>query len=73
MNLVKLYVYRDWNSEHNGAWRLMFGAADAATYTNAEGECSAKLFRTMREAVAHGQRRYSETATKWRGIGFPLL
>lgn len=68
--MTKLYVYRDWATTHNGAWRLMWANPGGESYVCAEGECSAKLFKTMREAVAYGEERYLETATKWRGIGY---
>jgi hypothetical protein len=70
MQTAKLYVYRQWTSEANGAWRLLWAEPGADSFTHAEGECSAKLFRTMWEAKAHGLRRYGETAKKWRGLGY---
>jgi hypothetical protein len=47
-------------------WRLLWAeSVDADTYVHAEGECSARYFRTMREAIAYGIRAYGETATRY--------
>ena len=67
---ARLYVYRQWTSEANGAWRLLWASPGADSFCHAEGECSARHFRTMREAIVHGARRYNETARKWRGLGY---
>lgn len=53
-------------------WRLVWAVPGSDSFCYAEGECSAKYFRTMRQAIAYGQRRYGETARKWRGIGYPF-
>jgi hypothetical protein len=60
-----LRVYRDWTNS-NGQWRLFWedparegcGVDEQSTVTGQP------FFRTMREAIAHGQRRYNITATK---------
>lgn len=63
---AKLYVYRVPFTSGYGAWRLLWAAPGDDSFVHAEGECSAKLFRTMRECIAYGQRVYGEKATKWR-------
>ena len=68
--LVNLYVYRQWTSEANGAWRLLWAQRGADSFCHAEGECSARYFRTMRDAIAYGEKRYQETARKWKGLGY---
>jgi hypothetical protein len=61
----KLYVFRDWASENNGAWRLIWAAPGADSFVGAYGACSDKLFGRMRDAIAHGERAFGERATKW--------
>lgn len=58
-----LYVKRD--TMHPKAWRLAWMVPGETIYCMAEGECSAIYYRTRREAIAAGQRRYGETARKW--------
>ena len=61
----KLYVYRDWASEHNGAWRLIWACPGSDCFVGAMGACSERLFKRMRDAIAYGERQYKERATKW--------
>ena len=42
------------------AWCLSWDFGE--TSVGAEGECSRQLFRTARDAVAYGQRRFNERA-----------
>lgn len=47
-------------------WRLLWAeSVNADTFIHAEGECSAKHFKTMREAVAYGKRVYGEVASRF--------
>lgn len=59
---ARLYVKRDTMTD---LWRLAWMTPGADSFCYAEGECSAKLFRLRRDAVAYGQRAYGETASKW--------
>lgn len=59
---AKLYIRRD--TMRPRAWRLCWSVPDSDTFVNAEGECSAVYYRTMREAIAAGVRRFGETAVK---------
>lgn len=59
---ARLYVKRDC---FTGPWRLAWMVPGADTYSYAEGECSKRLFRTRRGAIAYGQRVYGETAARW--------
>jgi len=45
-------------------WRLAWETPGADTFCYAEGECSARYYRTMGDAIAAGARRFGETATK---------
>lgn len=58
-----LYAKRD--TMNPRFWRLAWMVPGADSFVYAEGECSARLFRTRREAVAYGQRTYHETARNW--------
>lgn len=58
-----LYVKRDTMTD---MWRLAWMVPGATSYSYAEGECSAKLFRRRYEAVAYGKRAYRETARNWK-------
>lgn len=42
------------------AWCLSWDFGE--TSVGAEGECSRQLFRTAREAIFHGEKRYGERA-----------
>jgi hypothetical protein len=66
MNDSTLYVAR---YAGGAQWRLLYAKPGAQFFTYAEGECSARYFRTMREAIAYGRRRYGEIARKWKGFG----
>ena len=59
---ARLYVQRD--IMHPEVWRLCWSVPGEGTYVNAEGECSAIYYRTMREAIAAGERRFAERAIK---------
>jgi hypothetical protein len=60
---AQLVVYRDW-IESNGKWRLFWdnpndpgcGVHDESTVTGQP------FFRTKREAVRHGERKYNQVA-----------
>jgi hypothetical protein len=67
MNDGILYVARYMGGSQ---WRLLYAAPGAQYFTYAEGECSTCYFRTMRDAIAYGRRRYGETARKWKGYGY---
>jgi len=62
----RLVVRHDWaaNLPHRRNWRLAWENVGASGFVNAEGECSAKHYRTMRAAIADGIRRFGETAVK---------
>ena len=57
-----LYVKRD--TMNPRAWRLCWSVPGADSFTWAEGECSAQYYRTRRDAVAAGVRRFGETAKR---------
>jgi len=59
---AQLYVMRDIMQPK--AWRLCWSTPGADSYCMAEGECSAIYHRTMRAAIAYGERRYGEKATR---------
>jgi uncharacterized membrane protein len=59
---AQLYVKRDTMTNF---WRLAWMVPGEDCFTYAEGECSAKLFRLRRNAIAHGERAYGETARNW--------
>lgn len=59
---ARLYVRRD--TMVPKFWRLCWSEENSRTFCNAEGECSAIYYRTMREAIAGGARRYGETAQR---------
>jgi hypothetical protein len=64
--LCSLFVHKAMMAPRSHPWRLLWATdADARTFVHAEGECSARYFRTMREAVAYGLRAYGETATRF--------
>ena len=50
---------------HGGRWRLYWYRDGDTSYVAAEGECSARLFHRMSDAIAFGRRTYGETATRW--------
>jgi hypothetical protein len=62
MNDQILYVRRD--TMHSKFWRLCWSNPESDSFVNAEGECSAVYYRTMREAIASGLRRFNATAKK---------
>jgi hypothetical protein len=45
-------------------WVLSWSHPGWSSSVGAEGECSRRYFRTMREAVAFGERAYGERATR---------
>ena len=57
-----LYVKRDTMTNR---WRLAWMVPGDTCYVYAEGECSARLFRLRRNAVAYGKKEYGETARNW--------
>lgn len=61
-----LFVHKAIAAPLSRPWRLLWAeSVDANTFVHAEGECSAKCFATMREAIAYGARQYGETATRF--------
>ena len=64
--VCSLFVHRAIAAPASRPWRLLWAeSADASTFVHAEGECSARCFRTMREAIAYGIRAYGETAARF--------
>ena len=64
--ICSLFVHRAMMAPASTPWRLLRAeSAESDSFVHAEGECSAKCFRTMREAIAYGQRAYGETATRF--------
>lgn len=64
--IYSLFVHRAISAPLSHPWRLLWAeSADSDTFVHAEGECSARCFRTMREAIAYGIRAYGETATRF--------
>ncbi len=64
--VCSLFVHRAMMAPASAPWRLLWAeSAESDTFVHAEGECSAKCFRTMREAIAYGQRAYGETAARF--------
>jgi hypothetical protein len=57
-----LYVKRDTTTNF---WRLAWMVPGSDSFCYAEGECSAKLFRLRRNAIAYGVKAYGETARRW--------
>lgn len=63
--ICKLFAYKPVSAPLNRPWRLVWAeSADARTYCAAEGECSAIYYKTMKDAVQDGVRRFGETATR---------
>jgi hypothetical protein len=56
----RLYVKRD--TMRPKAWRLCWSVPGSSSFCYAEGECSAIYYRTRRDAIAGGVRRFNETA-----------
>lgn len=62
-----LFVHRAISAPLSAPWRLLWAeSAESNTYVHAEGECSAKCFRTMRAAIAYGIRTYGEKASRFQ-------
>lgn len=57
-----LYVRRD--TMRPQFWRLCWSQPNSDSFVNAEGECSAIYYRTMRDAIATGLKRFGHTAIK---------
>jgi hypothetical protein len=70
VEVCSLFVHRH---EVTGApksrpWRLLWATGpDASTYVHAEGECSARYHRTMKDAIAYGLSAYGEAAARFPG------
>ena len=65
--VCSLFVHRAISAPLSRPWRLLWAeSAESDTYVHAEGECSAKCFRTMREAIAYGILTYGETASRFQ-------
>lgn len=65
--ICELFVHRAISAPLLAPWRLLWAeSADSETYTHAEGECSARYFRTMRSAIAYGIQAYGETAKRFQ-------
>jgi len=68
VEICSLFVHRRevTGTPKSRPWRLIWATGpDASTYAHAEGDWDGPYFRTMREAVAHGLRRYGETAARF--------
>lgn len=63
---VSLYAKRDNTTSGRGLRRLAWWDGVSDSFIHAEGECSARYFKTRRGAVAYGVRAYGETAKWWR-------
>lgn len=62
---AELYVRRDWTTEGNGRWRLSWSVPGSDTFSNDESSVTGRpFFRTMRDAVEHGELRYGIRAKK---------
>lgn len=60
-----LYVERDWTTQGNGRWRLVWGSPDSDYIMPDESAVTGQpYFRTMRDAVAHGFSKYGIKAQK---------
>jgi hypothetical protein len=65
---AELVAYRDY-IEASGAWRLFWQNPGTSCGVHEQSTVTGQpFFRTMRDAVAHGERRYRITAK--RGHGF---
>jgi hypothetical protein len=63
--VCRLFVKQDMNAPRSRPWRLAWSESeDSDSYVYAEGACSAIYYRTMRDAVAGGVRRFGETAKR---------
>lgn len=67
-NTSALYVTK-WASgdpySRERGWRLLWASPGSSTICYAEGECSRRIFSTMRAAVAHGLRQHQEKAQRF--------
>ena len=64
---VRLEVWPDLHTERAGYWRLFWVVPGETTGCPAIGYCSpGGSYRTIREAVADGRRRFGETAIRTR-------
>ena len=66
--ICSLFVRKVYTScaPSNAPWRLLWAeSVDSDTFVYAEGECSARYFRTMKAAVDYGKRQYGETAQRF--------
>lgn len=65
---ARLEVWDDLHNERAGYFRLYWASPDGRTGCPAIGYCSPDgTYRTIREAVADGVRRFGETAVRVRG------
>lgn len=65
--VCRLEVWDDLNSEKPGRYRLFWVAPGKTTGVPAVGYCSpGGSYRTIREAIADGERRFGETAVRVR-------
>jgi hypothetical protein len=62
MNTQTLYTRRD--TMNPKFWRLCWSNPESGSFVHAEGECSAVYYRTMRESIAAGFRRFGMKAEK---------
>ena len=64
---ARLEVWPDLHNERAGYWRLFWVVPGESTGCPAIGYCSpGGSYRTIREAVADGRRRFGETAIRTR-------
>lgn len=63
--VARLEVWPDLHNERPGRWRLFWAVPGDSTMCPAIGYCSpGGTYRTIREAVADGVRRFGETAIR---------
>ena len=64
---ARLEVWNDLHAERAGMYRLFWVNPGESTGTPAVGYCSpGGSYRTVREAIADGERRFGETAVRVR-------
>lgn len=64
---ARLEVWDDLHSERPGFYRLFWASPGGRTGTPAIGYCSpGGSYRTIKAAIADGQRRFGETAVRTR-------
>jgi hypothetical protein len=63
--VARLVVLRDHTTEGRGRWRLFWNEPGTSRGVYEQSTVTGQpFFRTMRDAVAYGQKRYGETAVR---------